>query len=243
MSGMDARLVTVAHGTRKGGGNEIARLLTDAAGEELGLEAVCSYVELCEPLFEDVVAASATPTLVVPLLLSTGFHLRQDLPRMARAAGGPLVLGRPFGPHRLVAAAQLERLRETGARPEDRQVGRLVLVAAGSSDPLASRDLTRAAELLGEAWAEAAGAAGAPSPVAVEVATLTALGRRPAEVVRPGDVVSPYLLSPGFFADRAARECREAGAALVADVIGPHPRLVELVARRARALARIEQPA
>ncbi|MDP2775479.1 MAG: sirohydrochlorin chelatase, partial [Nocardioides sp.] len=106
--------------------------------------------------------------------------------------------------------------------------GRVVLVAAGSSDPLATRDLTRAAELLGLAWGR---------PGTVEVATLSALGRRPADVVRPGDLVSPYLLSPGFFADRARTESLAAGAALVADVIGPHPLVVELVAQRAQALA------
>lgn len=223
------RLVTVAHGTRKSGGNEVAREITVAAGRALGVEAVCSYVELSEPLFEDVVAAGDEPTVVVPLLLSTGFHLRQDLPRMAAAAGGPLVLGRPLGPHQLVAQAQLEQLATAGAGPGD---GRLVLVAAGSSDPLATRDLTRAAELLGRLW-------GSP----VEVATLSALGRRPAEVVRRGDVVSPYLLSPGFFADRARSESLAAGACVVADVIGAHPLVVELVAQRAGALEHVRQTA
>ncbi|GEP39245.1 cobalamin biosynthesis protein CbiX [Nocardioides psychrotolerans] len=223
------RLVTVAHGTRKSGGNEVARQITLAAGLALGVEAVCSYVELSDPLFEDVVAADVTPTVVVPLLLSTGFHLRQDLPRMASAAAGPLVLGRPLGPHRLVAQAQLEQLARVGARPGD---GRLVLVAAGSSDPLATRDLTRAAELLGRSWGSA-----------VEVATLSALGRRPAEVVRAGDVVSPYLLSPGFFADRARDESLAAGAAVIADVIGPHPLVVDLVVQRAHALESVRQTA
>lgn len=219
------RLVTVAHGTRKTAGNEVARDVTEAAGSALGVEAVCSYVELCEPLFETVVASSSTPTIVVPLLLSTGFHLRQDLPRMARSAAGPLVLGRPLGAHHLLAAAQVSQLLAAGA---SRGSGRVVLVAAGSSDPLATRDLTRAAELLGLAWGR---------PGSVEVATLSALGRRPDEVVRPGDLVSPYLLSPGFFADRARAESLAAGAALVADVIGPHPLVVELVAQRAQALA------
>lgn len=219
------RLVTVAHGTRKASGNEVAREITAAAGSALGVEAVCSYVELCEPLFETVVAASATPTIVVPLLLSTGFHLRQDLPRMARAAAGPLVLGRPLGAHHLLAEAQVAQLLAAGARPGE---GRLVLLAAGSSDPLATRDLTRAAELLGLAWG---------TPGSVEIATLSALGRRPAEVVRPGDLVSPYLLAPGFFADRARAESLAAGAALVADVIGPHPLVVDLVVQRTNALA------
>jgi sirohydrochlorin ferrochelatase len=219
------RLVTVAHGTRNPAGNQVAREITAAAGAALGVEAVCSYVELCEPLFETVVGASPTPTIVVPLLLSTGFHLRQDLPRMARAAAGPILLGRPLGAHHLLAEAQVAQLLAAGAT---RGSGRLVLVAAGSSDPLATRDLTRAAELLGLAWGE---------PGSVEVATLSALGRRPAEVVRPGNLVSPYLLAPGHFADRARTETLAAGAALVADVIGAHPLVVDLVVQRAQALA------
>jgi sirohydrochlorin ferrochelatase len=216
------RLVTVAHGTRRVTGNEVARRVTAAAGERLGLSAVGSYVELSAPLFADVVAASDEPTVVVPLLLSTGFHVRQDLPRMAEGAGGALVLGRQLGPHAMLAEVQLRRLAEAGAAPGD---GRLVMVAAGSSDELATRDLDRAAELLGRRW-------GSP----VQVATLSALGRRPAEVVRPGDVVSPYLLSPGFFADRAQRESLAAGAAVVADVMGPDDLVVDLLVRRTRAL-------
>jgi len=216
------RLVTVAHGTRKATGNEVARAVTAAAGERLGVAAVASYVELSEPLFEDVVAASDEPTVAVPLLLSTGFHIRQDLPRMAQAAGGPLQLGRPLGPHALLADAQVLRLREAGAVPG----APLVLVAAGSSDELATRDLDRAADLLARAW-------GGP----VRVATLSARGERPAAVVRPGDVVSPYLLSPGFFADRLRRECLDLGASLVADVIGPHDLVVDLLVRRTTAQA------
>ena len=214
------RLVTVAHGTRRATGNEVALAITAAAGERLGMEAVGSYVELSAPLFEDVVAASEEPTVVVPLLLSTGFHVRQDLPRMAGRAGGSLLMGRQLGPHRLLAELQLERLREAGAQPG---AGRLVMVAAGSSDELATRDLDRAADLLSGLWGSA-----------VAVATLSALGRRPAEVVRPGDAVSPYLLSPGFFADRARDESLAAGAALVADVMGPHRLVVDLVVRRTR---------
>lgn len=215
------RLVTVAHGTRQVAGNTVSRQLTERAAARLGLPATCSYVELSEPLFSDVVRAGAEPAVVVPLLLSTGFHIRHDLPEMAGGAGGPVLLGRQLGPHALLAQAQVERLHEAGA-PAGRRV---VLVAAGSADPLATRDLDRAAQLLARAW-------GGP----VEVATLTARGRRPIEVVRAGDAVSPYLLSPGFFADRARRESLDAGAAVVAGVLGPHPLVVDLVVRRAAAL-------
>lgn len=216
-----ANLLTVAHGTRTPAGNRVAREITRAAGERLDGPATCSFVELAEPLLADLVPSVPPDTVVVPLLLSTGFHLRQDLPAMVATASPPLRLGRSLGPHRYLAAAQVDRLVEAGAVP-----GRpLVLVAAGSTDPLATRDLWRAAELLGRAW-------GGP----VRLGTLTGLGERVADVVRPGDVVSPYLLATGFFARRLREEALAAGAAVVADVIGPHPVVVDLVVARAQAL-------
>jgi sirohydrochlorin ferrochelatase len=213
-------LVTVAHGTRKGGGNEVARLLTDAAAERLGVPAVASYVELSEPLFADVMGHAEQPAVVVPLLLSTGFHMRSDLPEQAALATVPVTLGRQLGPDPLLAQAQVERLVEAGARRGQR----VVLVAAGSSDEAATCDQLCAVAHLARAW---------DGPV--ELATLSGHGARPADVVRPGDAVSPYLLSPGFFHDRLRREA-PAGV-IVADVMGAHRAVVDLVVDRYRSLA------
>ncbi|MBZ5739090.1 sirohydrochlorin chelatase [Nocardioides mangrovi] len=195
------RLVTVAHGTRTPAGNSVARALTGAAGTRLGLPWVASFVELATPLYSSL---PPEPSVVVPLLLSTGHHVRVDL------AGQ-----RPLGPDPLLAEAQVARLVGAGAAAGQP----VVMVAAGSNDALATRDLMLAAAYLAEAW-------GGP----VRLATLSGRGRRPADVVRPGDAVSPYLLAPGFF----ARRCRaESPGALVADVIGAHPAVVDLVVERA----------
>ncbi|GAB4006611.1 sirohydrochlorin chelatase [Nocardioides ultimimeridianus] len=219
------RLLTVAHGTRNPAGNLVAAELTAMAARRLGCVATTSYVELCAPLFADVVADlgardTAGSVAVVPLLLSTGYHVRHDLPTQA---GPDLPVGRPLGPDPLLAAVQVERLVAVGARRGQP----VVLVAAGSNDPAASDDLERAGRLLAVAW-------GGP----VRVATLSGIGQRPAEVVRRGDAVSPYLLAPGHFADRARAESLAAGAATVADVLGPHRRVVELITARARDLIR-----
>lgn len=217
------RLVTVAHGTRTAAGNLVAAELTAAAGARLGIAATTSYVELCDPLFADVALAVDQPTVVVPLLLSTGYHLRHDLPTAVEAAPrSDLVhLGGALGPDPLLAAAQAVRLREAGATPGQP----VVLVAAGSSDPLATADLEAAAALLAHEW-------GAP----VRLATLSGLDSRPEHVVRAGDAVSPYLLATGHFHRRARHDALAAGATVVADVIGPHPLLVDLVCGRAEAL-------
>ena len=222
MTGLGAGLVTVAHGTRHPSGNEVARSLTEQAARSLDAPAVASYVELCEPSSADVLAAATGPTVVVPLLLSTGFHVRHDLPAAAARSSYPVRIAPPLGPDAVLAVAQATRLVEAGARPGQP----LVLVAAGSTDPDAEADVELAAALLADLW-------GGP----VQHATLSGRGRRPAEVVRPGVAVSPYLLAPGHFSRRVHAESRAAGAEVVADVIGAHPCLVDLVADRFLTLA------
>lgn len=221
---MTPALLTVAHGTRTAIGNQVAAELTAAASARLGWHATTSYVELCEPLFADVVRATDAPTVAVPLLLSTGFHLRHDLPTAVAAARSPELvrLGASLGPDPLLAAAQVDRLWQAGATTGQP----LVLVAAGSTDPLATADLEGATDLLAQAW-------GAP----VRLATLSGLGERPEHVVRPGDAVSPYLLATGHFHRKARHDALAAGASVVADVLGPHPLLVDLLCQRAATLA------
>lgn len=220
-AGSAGHLVAVAHGTRRRGGNDVAARITALAAGCVGLPGTTAYVELGEPLLADVVAALDAPAAVVPLLLSTGHHVRQDLPSACAGAPARLRLGRPLGPDPALAAAQAERLRQAGAAPGQP----VAMVAAGSTDPRGLADLCRAGALLGERWG-----------AEVRLATLGGLGNRPCEVVRPGDAVSPYLLSPGLFSRRCVDEGRAAGATVVADVLGSHPAVVGLVARRAREL-------
>ena len=213
--------MTVAHGTRTPAGNEVALRLAAAVAQRSGRRVTGSFVELADPLVDDVLAGLDGPAVVVPLLLTTGMHVREDVPRAGAGARVPVRVGRSLGPHARLAAAQVDRLREAGAEPGCR----VVLVAAGSSDPLAQRDLARAAELLGRAW-------GAPARLAV----MSGIGPRVADVVRPGDAVSPYLLAPGFFARKVVDQAVAAGAAVVAEVLGAHPEVVVLVGQRAAAL-------
>lgn len=210
MSIPTTRLVTVAHGTRNPAGNDVAREITRAAGDLSGMQATAAFVELCEPSLSEALSLSPEPAVVVPLLLSTGHHLRNDLPAAALS----------LGPDPLLASAQVDRLLHGGAVPGEQ----VVMVAAGSRDPGALDDLHVATALLRRAWR---------GPVTL--ATLAGLGPRPEEVVTSDTAVSPYLLAEGFFAERVRERC--AAAAVVADVLGPHPDVVRLVADRARVLA------
>jgi hypothetical protein len=123
-----------------------------------------------------------------------------------------------LGPSAALATAQVARLVEAGATPGQP----LVLVAAGSNDPIATEDLRAAADLLAAAWGSE-----------VRIATMSA--GDVADVVRPGDAVSTYLLAPGRFAHELADAARAAGATAVADVIGTHPAVVALICDRFRA--------
>ena len=221
------RLVTVAHGTRLANGNLVAGAITARAARRLGQpRPATTYVELCEPLLADVMAGNEMPTVVVPLLLSTGFHIKSDIPAALATSTAPALLARPLGPHPLLAEVMCQRLRGAGAQPGDP----VVLGAAGSNDPDAAGDLEAARHLLQARW-------GAP----VRVATVSGQGRPIPEVVEEarGDgrvAVAPYLLSPGFFSRRTHALAELAGAACVADVLGPHPLVAELVVRRFRAV-------
>lgn len=222
LKGLTERLVTVAHGTRHAPGNDVAREITRRAGELLGVPAQATYVELCGPSLDSVMSTNQEPATVVPLLLSVGHHVRRDLPDALGRSPSPVSLTGALGPHALLAAAQVSRLLAAGAVAGEP----VVMVAAGSRDPAADRDLAHAVALLAEAWA---------GPVTL--ATLSGRGRRPEQVVSAGVAVSPYLLAPGHFADRARDECRAAGAGTCAGVIGAHDRVVDLVVRRYRSAA------
>lgn len=216
--GLSRRLVVVAHGTRNPTGNLVAARIAQLAGERCGVEAEVSYVELCEPLLgTDLARRVEGASVVVPLLLTTGYHVRVDIPEAVASAYGPTMLSAPLGPDPLLARAQAERLAAAGARRGQP----VTMIAAGSNDPAAQPDLERAADLLAREW-------GAP----VRLATLSGAGQRPQDVVRPGDAVSPYLLAEGYFATRCAELARAAGASVVADVIGAHDDVVDIVAAR-----------
>jgi sirohydrochlorin ferrochelatase len=155
--------------------------------------------------------------VVVPLLLSSGYHDRVDLPAAIRSARPDAAQAAVLGPDPLLAGALAARLAEAGRQPGDA----VVLAAAGSSDPEAVAAVHAQAALL---------AAELDVPVTAAFGS-TALPdvRSAVAAARPGRVaIAPYLLAPGFFTDRLA----EAGADVVAAPLGAHPAVVTLALRR-----------
>ncbi len=223
-------LVAVAHGTRNPAGPEVVEALTAQVRRRLPqAEVHTSYVELNEPSFSDVMAQQHGPTVVVPLLLSSGFHINHDLPRMAADADVPVRIARPLGPHPLLAALMCQRLQAAGARRGDA----VVMVAAGSRDSDGLVDTIAMGRLLQAHW-------GAP----VKVAHLSGNGQRVTEAVESlraeghtRIASTPYLLAPGYFATKARAQATVAGCHVTAEHLGSHRLVAELVMRRYLALA------
>jgi sirohydrochlorin ferrochelatase len=222
-------LLAVAHGSRHPAAQEtIGTLARQVSRLAPVLQVRVAFVQHAEPSLPAALGAAGPNTVIVPLLLSTGYHLTTDLAGAARAIGARLA--DPLGPDPLLVTALAGRLAEAGV-PGGTPV---VLAAAGSTDPAAQRDAERQAELLAERLE-------AP----VTAAFLSAGGPRVAEAVAElaarehRDVaIASYLLAPGHFQDQLAG----AGARWVTAPLGGHPAMAGLVIDRYRTASRSPLP-
>jgi sirohydrochlorin ferrochelatase len=183
-----------------------------------------AFLSHAEPSLPGELSAAGRDTVIVPLLLSPGYHLSTDIASAARAAGAR-VAG-PLGPDPLLTTALAARLAEAGG-PAGTPV---VLAAAGSAGPAAADDVRSQAGLLGELLGvqvlAAFAAAGEPSvPAAVSELRARTGGKV---------AVASYLLAPGHFHDQLG----QAGADWVTEPLSGQPALAGLVIDRYRAAAR-----
>jgi sirohydrochlorin ferrochelatase len=229
-------LVGCSHGTDDAHGRAaIAAILDGVRRRRPGLDVREAFVDVQQPEVADVVAdvvagahdiGSGAGAVVVPLLLSAGFHTHVDVARAVAATPGAVASG-TLGPDPRIVAVLADRLRATGAGPGDA----VVLAAAGSSDARASAAVEAVAEALRRLWPHGPvtvgyGSAARPTvPEAVAAARADA-GARPGGTGRV--VVASYLLAPGFFQNRVLR----AGADVVTAPLAPDERLVDVVLDR-----------
>ncbi|MFJ6698196.1 sirohydrochlorin chelatase [Streptomyces sp. NPDC091272] len=215
-------LLAVAHGTRDPAGTAATEELLSRVRElRPGLPVILAYVDVARPHLADVLAGLTGEVVLVPLLLGAGFHIRVDIP--AALAAAPRVtarIARALGPHPLLAAALADRLAQ--ARAPGR--GPVVLASAGSSDPVSRAATAAMATLLtrrlGRPAIPSYLCGGAPTP-ADAVAALHAEGHR--------DVaVASYLMTPGFFARKAAASA----AAVTSAPLGAHDAVARLILDR-----------
>lgn len=219
-------LIACAHGTRNPTGRRlIAELALAARALRPGLTTTAAFVDVQPPTVVDVVAelsAAGRPAVVVPLLLSGGYHVHVDI--AGAVAGSPgTVAARALGPDPRLVQVLRDRLVEAGADPAD-PLTAVVLAAAGSSDPRSVADVENTADLLRRQWAgEVSTGYGSAARPTVRAAVATAR-RGGAQRV----VVASYLLAPGHFHDKLAG----AGADLVTAPLLPDDRIAAVLLDR-----------
>jgi len=219
-------LVACAHGTRHPTGRRlVAELALAARRARPGLVTTAAFVDVQPPTVVDVVAALAAegrPAVVVPLLLSGGYHVHVDIAG-AVAAHPAALAARPLGPDARLVEVLADRLAGTGADARDPGTA-VVLAAAGSSDARAVADVEDTARRLQDRWAGpvTTGYGSAASPTVPDaVARARSGGARRV-------VVAAYLLAPGHFAAKLAA----AGADAVTAPLLPDDRVAAVLLDR-----------
>jgi sirohydrochlorin ferrochelatase len=223
-------LVLVAHGSRDPRALETVRALMDRVREQRpGLDVRLGHIELNEPLLPDTLATLGDrEAVLVPLLLSRGYHVKRDIPEMAAEAGVRARVAAPLGPHPLLAEALHARLVEAGWRtPMDdatRRASAVVLAAAGSRDPESKVDTGRTAQLL----AERLGVPVVPAYATTAAPTVPDALQALAAAGRPRAAVASYFTAPGRFATESA----QASPWIASAPLGTHRAMASLVLHR-----------
>ncbi|WP_020667997.1 sirohydrochlorin chelatase [Amycolatopsis nigrescens] len=209
-------IVLAAHGTRDPAGARVVAELADLVRAR-GVPVRVAYADVRAPDVTEVLRGLRRPAVVVPAFLASGYHVRTDIPAQIEAAGHPAVtVADAFGPAPELLDVLADRLRAAGYRRGDR----VLLGAAGSSDPHALAEVRSAADAL---------AARLATPVRVGYAATASPSLADLAGATPGRVaVASWLLAPGLFHRRA----RDSGAAVVSDPLGAHPRVADLILRR-----------
>lgn len=239
-TGVAPVLLATSHGTSDPAGQRAVLALVDAvtaAAPQLAV--VGGYVDVQSPDVPTCLAGIAAdvadrPVVIVPLLLSAGYHVRVDLAEAAAEASQPVRVTGALGPDPRLARILADRLHELDLRPEDT----VVLAAAGSTDANAVADChttgAQLAAVLGRPVT--VGFISAAEPRLAD-AVLTARAGAPGRVV-----VATYLLAPGYFAGLAENCGADAvSRPLLVDGEAPPRQLVDVVLDLYASASRLEQ--
>lgn len=210
-------IVVLAHGSPDPRHRAGVAMLTRQVARLLAPEAVSTaYLQHHGPNMTEAVSGardgalgsvtSAESVWVLPLLLSDGVHVTQDVPDVVGAAevARPDLDWRvlPTLPPATLALAVVELLRSSPSAPH--QPRGVVAVAAGSSRPGALAAFEGVASALRPAGVELVVANGPGPAIGQAAELLTALGAR-------DHVVVPFMFADGFLAERAADTARGLG--------------------------------
>lgn len=223
-------LVVVAHGSRDPRTLKTVLGLLDQVREQRpGVPVHLGHIELNAPLLPDTLASLDTAEAVlVPLLLSRGYHVKRDIPEMAAAAAARTRVAAPLGPHPLLVETLYARLVEAGWRTrmdeETRRTSAVVLAAAGSRDPESAVDTRRTAQLL----ADRLGVPVVPAYASAATPTVDTAVRALAARGRHRVAVASYFTAPGLF----ATQCAQKAPWIASAPLGTHPAMAGLLLHR-----------
>lgn len=232
---MHPTLLVIAHGSRDPRHAATVHALTGRVRSlRPGLRVETAFLDFNAPsvprVLERLAAEGTRDVVALPLLLTRAFHAKSDIPAVLHQAPPVLNIHQAevLGPSPLLLTALERRLYEAGLDPSHKRSTGLVLASAGSTDPEAIAVIAEIArELRHTGWCAVRPAFASASLPRTEdaVRALRAEGVRRV-------AVAPYVIAPGFLPDRIARGAREAGADVLADVLGPAPELARLLLQR-----------
>lgn len=199
-----AALVAVSHGTSNPEGQRLVAQLVQQVSDSAtarGLDDLVTlgHVDVQQPDVPNSLAAlpESMPAVVVPVLLSAGFHVNVDLKRDTAELDQAVKVGGALGPDDRLVDLVLSRMDTAGV---DAQHDALIFAAAGSSDHSAVRDCremaARLQDRLGHPVQDAYLSFAEP---AVKNAVVAARAQTEREGRGGRVVLLSYLLAPGYF--------------------------------------------
>ncbi|MDY0908194.1 sirohydrochlorin chelatase [Microbacterium sp. CFBP9034] len=192
-------LLAISHGTASPAGQAAVQSLVAAVADRLPDVTVrLGHVDVQQP---DVAASldalpPGQPVVIVPLLLSAGYHVRVDL-KKETAGRDDVTIAPALGPDPRLVDVLAARLQPLAVQPGDD----VVLAVAGSSDDRANEDCRAIGAMLAQRL-------GREVTVGFLAAADPRLGTAVSSVrdtARERVVVANYLLAPGYFHDLATR--------------------------------------
>jgi sirohydrochlorin ferrochelatase len=204
--------VLLAHGSPDPRSADVVRAAAAEVAGIHGLPVIAAFLDHCSPNLTQAVPPDATSVVVLPLLLSSAFHARVDVP----AAASALLAACP--------SLALDVLAPVGHPPEvlddllTRAAAPTVVVAAGTN-----LDSERAA------FAELVAGASRRTGVAARAAFATGSGPSMTDAMDEDCVIVPWLLAPGRIFDVVAENAR--GHRVLGTGLLTEPTMIDAIAR------------
>jgi sirohydrochlorin ferrochelatase len=202
-------VVLLAHGSPDPRSGEAVRVAAGRISALRGAPVSTAFLDHDEPRLASLDLAPGSA--VLPLLLSSAYHAKVDVPAAVAALRAPVDLLAPLGHPADVLDAVID----------DAGTADVVVVAAGTSD----RDEH-------EVFATAVHEAGLRRTVVAHWAFATGPGPRLADVAPAGTTVVPWLLAPGRLLDTVHAQAEEHGSPVSGGALLAHPALLAHVVAR-----------